>query len=164
MAPARAVPERARVLESQLRKLASAGTALVPLPRSELRVVALDRRVGAMGGRVLGTYLTAALTHLLRGAQPGPPGRHTLFVLGADKLRGDTLDRLSDACERSATGLVLAYRGIPAHVRPRLGRGNAVIAFMRLGRRRGGQGRERADRDRAPLRARAAHRDDRRCP
>ena len=53
-------------------------------------------------------------------------------MLGADTLRGDTLDRLSDACERSATGLVLAYQGIPAHVRPRLGRGNAVVAFMRL--------------------------------
>ena len=127
-----AAAERARVLESQLRKLASAGTERVPLPRSDLRVVALDRRVGAMGGRVLGTYLTAALTHLLRAAPPGQPGRHTLFVLGADTLRGDTLDRLSDACERSATGLVLAYRGIPAHVRPRLGRGNAVTAFMRL--------------------------------
>ena len=129
---ARAVPERARVLESQLRKLASAGTELVPLPRSELRVIALDQRVGALGSRVLGTYLTAALTHLLRDAQPGPPGRHTLFVLGADKLRGDTLDRLRDACERSATGLVLAYRDVPPHVRSRLGRGNAVVAFMRL--------------------------------
>jgi hypothetical protein len=115
-------------------------------------VIALDRRVGAAGSRLLGTYLAAALTHLVRGgllpgglppgdlphgdlvhgARPGPPGAHTLFVLGADKLRGDTLDRLSDACERSATGLVLAYQGIPAHVRPRLGRDNAVVAFMRL--------------------------------
>jgi len=129
---ARAVLERAWVLESRLRKLAPAGTGLVPLPRSKLRVVALDRRVGTVSSRVLGTYLTAALTHLLRGTPPGPRWRHTLFVLGADKLRGGTLDRLSDACERSATGLVLAYRTIPGHVRPRLGRGNAVAAFMRL--------------------------------
>ena len=128
----RAVLERAWVLESRLRKLAPAGTGLVPLPRSKLRVVALDRRVGTVSSRVLGTYLTAALTHLLRGTPPGPRWRHTLFVLGADKLRGGTLDRLSDACERSATGLVLAYRTIPGHVRPRLGRGNAVAAFMRL--------------------------------
>jgi hypothetical protein len=105
---------------------------LVPLPRSELRVIALDRRMGAIGSQVLGTYLTTALTHLLRGVPPAPPGRHTVFVLGADKLSGDTLDRLSDGCERSATGLVLAYREIPAHVRSRLGRGNAVLAFMRL--------------------------------
>jgi hypothetical protein len=126
-----AVLERAWVLESRLRKLAPAGTGLVPLPRSKLRVVALDRRVGTVSSRVLGTYLTAALPHLLRGTPPGPPWRHTLFVLGADKLHGGTLDRLSDACERSATGLVLAYRNIPEHVRPRLGRGNAVTAFMR---------------------------------
>ena len=129
----RVVLERAWILESQLRKLAAVGTALVPLPRSALRVVALGHRVGAVGSKVLGTYLTVALTHLLRDTQPGRPWQHTLFVLGADKLRGDTLDRLSDACERSATGLVLAYRGIPPHVRQRLGRGNAAVAFMRLG-------------------------------
>jgi hypothetical protein len=82
---------------------------------------------------VLATYLTVALTHLLRDTEPGPPWQHTLFVLGADKLRGDVLDRLSDACERSATGLVLAYRGISPQVRQRLGRGNAAVAFMRLG-------------------------------
>ena len=136
--------DRARVLESRLRKLTTAGTAFVPPPRSALRVIALDQRVGAASSRMLGTYLTVALTHLLHGdprhgdprhgdpRHGARPGQHTLFVLGADKLRGDTLDRLSDACERSATGLVLAYQGIPAHVRPRLGRGNAVVAFMRL--------------------------------
>ena len=86
-----------------------------------------------MGSKVLGTYLTVALTHLLRDTEPGQPWQHTLFVLGADKLRGDVLDRLSDACERSATGLVLAYRGISPQVRQRLGRGNAAVAFMRLG-------------------------------
>ena len=129
----RVVLERAWILEAQLRKLAPIGTALAPLPRSALRVVALGKRVGAVGSRVLSTYLTVALTHLLRDTEPGQPWRHTLFVLGADKLRGDVLDRLSDACERSATGLVLAYRGISPHVRQRLGRGNAAVAFMRLG-------------------------------
>jgi hypothetical protein len=129
----RVVLERAWILESQLRKLAPVGTALAPLPRSALRVVALGRRVGAVGSKVLGTYLAVALTHLLRDTPRGRPWQHTLFVLGADKLRGEVLDRLSDACERSATGLVLAYRGIPPHVRQRLGRGNAAVAFMRLG-------------------------------
>jgi hypothetical protein len=129
----RVVLERAWILESQLRKLAAVGTALVPLPRSALRVVALGQRVGAVGSKVLGTYLAVALTHLLRETQPGRPGQHTLFVLGADKLGGDTLDRLSDVCERSATALVLAYRSIPPHVRQRLGRGDAAVAFMRLG-------------------------------
>src|SRR6185503_4413239 len=129
----RVVLERAWILEAQLRKLAPIGSALAPLPRSALRVIALGRRVGAVGSRVLATYLTVALTHLLRDTEPGQPWRHTLFVLGADKLRGDVLDRLSDACERSATGLVLAYRGISPQVRQRLGRGNAAVAFMRLG-------------------------------
>jgi len=129
----RVVLERAWILEAHLRRLAPVGSALAPLPRSALRVVALGRRVGAVGSRVLATYLTVALTHLLRDTEPGTPWQHTLFVLGADKLRGDVLDRLTDACERSATGLVLAYRGIPVQVRQRLGRGNAAVAFMRLG-------------------------------
>ncbi len=127
------VLERAWVLESQLRKLAATGTALVPLPRSALRVVALGRRAGAVEGKVFGTYLAVALTHALRETPPGRPWQHTLFVLGADRLRGDTLDRLSDACESTGTGLVLAYRAILPHVRQRLGRGNAAVAFMRLG-------------------------------
>jgi hypothetical protein len=129
----RVVVERAWVLESQLRRLAAAGTALVPLPRSPLRVAAVSRRAGVLDGKVLSTYLTVALTHALRDAEPVPPWQHTLFVLGADRLRGDTLDRLSDACESTGTGLVLAYRSIPPHVRQRLGRGNAAVAFMRLG-------------------------------
>ena len=95
-------------------------------------MVALDRRVGTVSSRVLGTYLAAALAHRLRATPPGAPWQHTLFVLGADKLRGDILDRLGDACEQTATGLVLAYRNIPEPIRSRLGRGNAVTAFMRL--------------------------------
>ena len=129
----RVVVERAWVLESQLRRLAATGTAPVSLPRSPLRVVAVGRRAGVLDSKVLGTYLTVALTHALRGAEPVPPWQHTLAVLGADRLRGDTLDRLCDACERTGTGLVLAYRSIPPHVRQRLGRGNAAVVFMRLG-------------------------------
>jgi hypothetical protein len=129
----RVVLERAWILESQLRKLASVGTALTPLPRSALRVVALSQQAGAVEGKVLGTYLAVALTHALRKTQPGQPWQHTLFVLGAEKLRGDTLDRLSHVCEGTGTGLVLAYRAISAQVRQRLGRGNAAVAFMRLG-------------------------------
>jgi len=103
------------------------------LPRSALRVVALSRQAGAVEAKVLGTYLAVALTHALRDTPPGRPWQHTLFVLGADRLRGDTLDRLSDACESTGTGLVLAYRVISPQVKPRLGRGNAAVAFMRLG-------------------------------
>ena len=129
----RVVLERAWILESQLRKLAPVGTGLIPLPRSALRVVALSRRAGAVESKVLGTYLAVALTHALRVTRPGRPWQHTLFVLAADRLRGDTLDRLSDACESAGTGLVLAYRAISPHIKQRLGRGNAAVAFMRLG-------------------------------
>jgi hypothetical protein len=129
----RVVVERAWILESQLRKLGTVGTAMVPLPPSPLRVLAVSRRAGSAEGNVLATYLTVALTHTLRGARPGRPWQHTVFVLGADRLRGDTLDRLSDACENTGTGLVLACRSIPPHVRQRLGRGNAAVAYMRLG-------------------------------
>jgi hypothetical protein len=129
----RVVVERAWVLESQLRKLAAVGTAPVPLPSSALRVMAVGQQAGSAEGKILATYLTVALTHTLRGARPGRPWQHTVFVLGADRLRGDTLDRLSDACESTGTGLVLGYRSVPPHVKQRLGRGNAVVAFMRLG-------------------------------
>ena len=129
----RVVVERAWVLESQLRKLAAVGTDPVPLPSSPLRVAAVGRRAGSAEGKVLATYLAVALTHTLRGARPGRPWQHTLVVLGADRLRGDTLDRLSDACESTGTGLVLAYRSVPPHVKQRLGRGNAAVGFMRLG-------------------------------
>jgi hypothetical protein len=129
----RVVVERAWVLESQLRKLAAVGTAPVPLASSALRVAAISPRAGSVEGKVLATYLAVALTHTLRGARPGRPWQHTIFVLGADRLRGDTLDRLSDACESTGTGLVLGYRSVPPHVKQRLGRGNAAVAFMRLG-------------------------------
>src|SRR5207342_14025 len=57
----------------------------------------------------------------------------TLCLVGADKLPADVLDRLIEACEISGTGLVVGYRSIPAPVKERLGRGNAAVAFMRLG-------------------------------
>ena len=129
----RVVVERAWVLESQLRKLAAVGTAPVPLPASALRVVAVSQHASSVEGKVLAAYLAVGLTRTLRGARPGPPWQHTIFVLGADRLRGDTLDRLSDACESTGTGLVLGYRSVLPHVKQRLGRGNAAVAFMRLG-------------------------------
>jgi len=96
-------------------------------------VAALDRRAGVIGNRMLGTYVVAALTHMLRRAEAGQPWAHVFCLLGAERLGGDVLDRLADACEASRTGLVLAFRSMPTSVRERLGRGNAVTAFMRLG-------------------------------
>ena len=132
----RVVIDRAWALESRLRKLERLAPAPVHLPPSRLRVAWLDRRAGVFGNKVLSTYVTAAMTHLLRqspAAEPGQPWQHALCVLGAEKLAGEVLDGLCDACEASGTGLVIAYRSIPAHVKERLGRGNAAIAFMRLG-------------------------------
>ncbi|MET7338056.1 hypothetical protein [Nonomuraea sp. NPDC005650] len=130
----RVVIERAWALESQLRKLESLGTQAVRLPPARLRVVSMDRQAGAFGNRVLGTYVATALTHILRQSPASDrPWYHTIIVAGADKLRGDVLDRLMDACETSRTGLVLTYRSLTPTVRERLGRGHAAVAFMRLG-------------------------------
>jgi hypothetical protein len=125
--------ERALGLEARLRTLETLGSAPVTLPPSPLRVVALDRAAEVTRTQILATYVTTALIQLLRRQPRGPAWQHTLLVAGGEKLRGDLLDRLSDACEASGTGLVLAYRSLPAHVRERLGRGNAAVAFMRLG-------------------------------
>ena len=129
----RVITERALGLEARLGTLERLGSAPARLPPSPLRVVALDRAAETAGTQVLGAYVTAAFTHLLRRQPRGPAWHHTLLVAGGEKLRGELLDRLADACEASGTGLVLAYRSLPAHVRDRLGRGNAAVAFMRLG-------------------------------
>jgi hypothetical protein len=132
----RVVLERALGLEAQLRVLAGLGAEPVRLPRGRLRVVAVDRRASAQSATALGSFVVTALTRLV-GQVPAAPGpvswRHTLFVLGAERLRGDVLDRLTDACEAGRAGLVLGYRSMPPHVRQRIGRGNAAVAFMRLG-------------------------------
>ncbi len=129
----RVVIERAWALESRLRSLDKLSSQPVPLPPSPLRVAALDRRSGVIGNQTLRTYLVAALTQLLRQVPPGRPWQHTVCLFGAERLGGEIIDRLTDACEVSRTGLVLGYRTIPAPVRERLGRGNAATAFMRLG-------------------------------
>lgn len=127
------VVERAWAMEARLRTLDDLGTALTSTPRSPLRVVATDPDAGVAGHAVLSTFVVAALTAVIRRGGAGAPWQHTLFLLGAEKLRADVLDRLADACAASRTGLVVGYRSIPASVRERLGRGNAAVAFMRLG-------------------------------
>ena len=134
----RVVLERALAMEAQLRVLDGAGTDTVRLPRSRLRVVALDRRASPQAATAISGFVVTALTRLI-SQEPATAGtaqvswRHTVFLLGAERLRDDVLDRLVDACEAGRRGLVLAYRSLPPHVRQRIGRGNAVVAFMRLG-------------------------------
>jgi hypothetical protein len=127
------VIDRAWSLEARLRVLAPLGTALVPQPRSPLRVAWTDRHGTALGNRVLGCYLTVALTEVLRQAPAGRPWQQTVCVLGADRLPGEATDRLCAAAETARAGLVLCYQSVPPPVRERLGRGNAAVAFMRLG-------------------------------
>ena len=99
-------------------------------------MIAVDQRTGPLSATLLGSFVVTTLTHLV-GRVPASGGptswRHTLFLLGAERLRDDVLDRLTDACETTRSGLVLAYRSVPPQVRQRIGRGNAAVAFMRLG-------------------------------
>jgi hypothetical protein len=127
------VVERAWALEAQLRTLDPAGTGPAPAAPSRLRVVATGPEAGASRQPVLGRYVAAALTQVVRQSRPGERWQHTVVLLGAEQLPDEILDGLADACETTGTGLVLAYRSIPAPVRDRLGRGHAVVAFMRLG-------------------------------
>jgi hypothetical protein len=127
------VVERAWALEAHLRVLETLATSPVARPASRLKVAWLDRRAAAIGNSVLAGYLAIALTAVLRQAPPGTPWQQTLCLLGAERLSADVLDRLCDAAEIAGAGLVLAYRSIPAHVRERLGRGDAAVGFMRLG-------------------------------
>lgn len=129
----RVVLERALSIESQLRKLSATGSEPIPPPRGRLRVIAIDKRVGPVSARLLGSFVVTALSHVLAQAPAGQPWQHTLFLLGAERLRDEVLDRLTEVCEESRSGLVLAYRSIPPQVRQRIGRGNACVAFMRLG-------------------------------
>jgi len=82
------VVERAWAMESQLRKLDSTGRDPGPGPRSRLRVVAMGQGAGVAGQAVLGTYVAAGLTPVIRRATGGVPWQHTLFLLGAERLRG----------------------------------------------------------------------------
>jgi hypothetical protein len=129
----RVVIERAWAIEARLRVLDPLGSEPASLAPSRLRLAWLDRRAGAVGNKVLASYLAVALTQVLRQVPAGRPWQQTLFVLGAERLRPEVLDRLTDACEVARAGLVMGYRSIPEPVRERLGRGNAAVAFMRLG-------------------------------
>jgi hypothetical protein len=125
--------ERAWSIEARLRVLAPVATALASTPPSRLKVAWLDRRAASVTNAVLAAYLVIALTATLRQAPSGRRWRQMICLLGAERLPGVILDRLSDAAEISGAGLVLGYRSIPAHVRERLGRGDAAVGFMRLG-------------------------------
>ena len=117
----RVVIDRAWALESRLRKLDELGSATVRLPPSRLRVAALHRRSGAVGNKVLGTYLTVALAHMLRQAPPASAAGW----LGADPVRAGCRaargrrDRPALRCLRGV-GDRTGHR-LPVAARPRQG-------------------------------------------
>ena len=127
------VIERAWTLEAALEVLSPLATGQVSQPASALRIAGLDGRVGPLAGSALAAYLVIAFTEVVRGSRSGAAWQHAVFVLGAERLPADVLDRLCDAAEITATGLVLAYRSIPPQIRDRLGRGDSAVAVMRLG-------------------------------
>jgi hypothetical protein len=129
----RIVLERAFVLEARLRLLDWLGAEPLAGAPAPLMALALDPRADVTGNLMLSTYLVAAVTAELRQAPAGEPWGHVLCLLGAEQLSGDLVDRLAHACQAARAGLIVAYRSLPAHVRERLGRGNAAIAVMRLG-------------------------------
>jgi hypothetical protein len=127
------VIDRAAAMEACLQVLSPLAADLPARTPSRLKVAWLDRRASVVGNGVLAAYLTVALTAVLRQTPPVPRWQQTICLLGAERLPGDVLDRLCDAAELAGAGLVIAYRTIPAHVRERLGRGDAAVGFMRLG-------------------------------
>jgi hypothetical protein len=129
----RLVVDRAWAIAAALRPVELLGTRLTTLPPSRLSLAWIDRRADAAGSRALAAYLAVALTAAQRRAAPGPPWQQTVVLLGAERLPTEVLDRLTDACESAGTGLACCYRSVPGHVAARLGRGEAAVAFMRLG-------------------------------
>ncbi len=125
--------ERAWAVESRLQALSPLASGLVSQPASALRVAWLDSRAASLDSATLAAYLVIALAETLHQSRPGPRWQQSVFLLGAERLPADVLDRLCDATELTGTGLLLGYRSIPPHVRDRLGRGDAAVAFMRLG-------------------------------
>jgi hypothetical protein len=124
---------RACAMESRLQALSPLASGLISQPVSALRVAWLDGRAASPDSGTLAAYVVIALTETVRQSWPGPRWQQGVFLLGAERLPADVLDRLCDAAELTGTGLLLGYRSIPPHVRDRLGRGDTAVAFMRLG-------------------------------
>lgn len=57
----------------------------------------------------------------------------TLVICGADRLDVRNLERIDELAARSGIGLVLQWPAIPEEGARRIGFGNALVGFMRLG-------------------------------
>ena len=157
----RVVLERALSIEAQLRKLAATGSEPIEPPRSRLRVVAIDKRVGPLSARLLGSFVVTALTHLLGQAEAGP----AMAAHAVPARRGTAPRRRPRPAHRRLrelpfrAGARLPVDAAPGPAADR--QGERVRGVHAAGQRGGREGRRRADRDRTPLRPLPAHRDRR---
>ena len=159
----RVVLERALGIEAQLRKLAEARREPIHRPRGLLRVIAVDQRAGALSAKLLDSFVITTLTHLVARQPPaaGPPRGGT---------RSSSLAPSGSARTYSTASPMPARPPAPAWCSP-TGRCRPGPAADRPGERRrrvhaarergGGEGGERPDRLRAPVRHLPADRDRR---
>ncbi len=128
------ITRRAFALANQLRALAGAGSAVNGDHLEEpLTVLALDRRASELENAVMASFLVHACVRSLRDL--GGVGRwsRTLLICGADRLDVRNLERIDELAARSGIGLVTQWSAIPEQAARRIGSGNAIVGFMRLG-------------------------------
>ena len=134
------ITRRAFALANQLRPLAGAGRAVhghaVDAP---LTVLALDRRASELQNAIMASFLVHACVRSLRDLEGGGRWGRTLVVCGADRLDVRNLERIDELAARSGIGLVTHWSTIPDEGASRIGSGNAIVGFMRLGNARDAQ-------------------------
>jgi hypothetical protein len=125
--------ERLLKVVTHLQPLATLSTTPI-VPRDvPLKVYALDRRAPAVTNEMLRAFLISAFTALVNQVAPREPWRRSIVVCGAERLTVSALRRLMDACAAAKVGLVLMYQTADESQQKLIGRGNAAVAFMRLG-------------------------------
>ncbi|GAB3479771.1 hypothetical protein [Nocardiopsis coralliicola] len=134
----RAVVERAWELAGHLAPFEGVGTRAQTEPYAQVKVIATDRAGGEVAARAYGAYTAAALCRLLEmRAQAAGSGERTdrwgraILVCGADALPAEAVDRLIDAAEAAATGLVLLVPEADADTVARFDSGRVHPVLMR---------------------------------
>lgn len=98
-----------------------------------LKVYGLDRRAPAVTNEMLRAFLISAFTALINQVTPRQPWNRSIVVCGAERVAMSALLRLMDACAAANVGLMLMYQTADESHQKIIGRGNAAVAFMRLG-------------------------------
>jgi hypothetical protein len=122
-------------LASQLRPLRSIGSDPDQRSSGDSQVACEGIAIGEEGD----TFLTDLLVNLLvqrmiRQLQVDRQGRPmALFVIGADRLKTEHLDKLSDVSEARGARIVYLYRRLRGEAVEVIGAGGAVVGIMRTG-------------------------------